>query len=269
MFEPTRGGTRGGAGEFKWSDVSADKDREHYLGHSVNAPTGRWQKNKDVHWYNRDKKQPEDERNAELLKIKEAEKEAMAAALGYGPSKPAGDTSTTGANAIPVAPKPDQNDDEDENNEEKKLSKEERKRLKAERKRLKEERKREERERRAMQAVSSSSRHRNDDDDRDYSRDRHRHSYDRRERSGGRTRSRSASPRRGERESKHRRRDSLGRKRSLTPLDDRPWMSSSKRDGKEDRDYTVEDMERERTRDRRRWEDNLTRQETAREKMRM
>jgi hypothetical protein len=29
MFDgPIRGGTRGGQGEFKWSDVSADKDRE-------------------------------------------------------------------------------------------------------------------------------------------------------------------------------------------------------------------------------------------------
>ena len=28
MFEPVRGGTRGGQAEFKWSDVSADKDRE-------------------------------------------------------------------------------------------------------------------------------------------------------------------------------------------------------------------------------------------------
>lgn len=31
MFEPTRGGTRGGQAEFKWSDVSADKDREVQL----------------------------------------------------------------------------------------------------------------------------------------------------------------------------------------------------------------------------------------------
>ncbi|KAI0686741.1 kinase phosphorylation protein-domain-containing protein [Cytidiella melzeri] len=54
MFEPVRGGTRGGQAEFKWSEVSADKDRENYLGHSINAPTGRWQKNKDVHWYSRD-----------------------------------------------------------------------------------------------------------------------------------------------------------------------------------------------------------------------
>jgi hypothetical protein len=31
MFEPVRGGTRGGQAEFKWSDVSADKDREVLL----------------------------------------------------------------------------------------------------------------------------------------------------------------------------------------------------------------------------------------------
>ena len=101
MYEPIRGGTRGGQAEFKWSDVSADKDREvfsnwslhqvfivhaeatpqHYLGHSINAPTGRWQKNKDVHWYNRDAKQTEDEKQAELRRIKEAEEEAMAQLL--------------------------------------------------------------------------------------------------------------------------------------------------------------------------------------------
>ena len=45
------GGTRGGAAEFKWDDVKSDKYRECYLGHSVKANTGRWQKNKDVLWY--------------------------------------------------------------------------------------------------------------------------------------------------------------------------------------------------------------------------
>jgi hypothetical protein len=79
--EPIRGGTRGGQAEFKWSDVSADKDREHYLGHSINAPTGRWQKNKDVHWYSRDKKDTEDERRAEIRRVKEAEAEALSVAL--------------------------------------------------------------------------------------------------------------------------------------------------------------------------------------------
>ncbi|KAI0644700.1 kinase phosphorylation protein-domain-containing protein [Trametes meyenii] len=75
MFEPTRGGTRGGQAEFKWSDVSQDKDRENYLGHSINAPTGRWQKNKDVHWYQREGKQTDAERAEEIRRIKEAESE--------------------------------------------------------------------------------------------------------------------------------------------------------------------------------------------------
>ncbi|KAF8528388.1 kinase phosphorylation protein-domain-containing protein [Hysterangium stoloniferum] len=87
MFDgPIRGGTRGGQGEFKWSDVSADKDRENYLGHSINAPTGRWQKNKDVHWYNRDMNAGEAERQEEIRKIKEAEAEALSVALGFKPA---------------------------------------------------------------------------------------------------------------------------------------------------------------------------------------
>jgi hypothetical protein len=99
MFEPVRGGTRGGQAEFKWSDVSADKDREvshsatvfvmsqyshcfqNYLGHSINAPTGRWQKNKDVHWYNRDISEDAATRAEEVRKVKEAEAEALSAAL--------------------------------------------------------------------------------------------------------------------------------------------------------------------------------------------
>jgi hypothetical protein len=50
------------------------------LGHSINAPTGRWQKNKDIHWYNRDKG-TDAERDEEIRKVKEAEAEALAAAL--------------------------------------------------------------------------------------------------------------------------------------------------------------------------------------------
>lgn len=30
--------------EFKWDDVKVDKHRENYIGHSVMAPVGRWQK---------------------------------------------------------------------------------------------------------------------------------------------------------------------------------------------------------------------------------
>ena len=55
---------------------------QNYLGHSINAPTGRWQKNKDVHWYNRDKNADEAAQKAEeIRKIKELEAEALSAAL--------------------------------------------------------------------------------------------------------------------------------------------------------------------------------------------
>ena len=37
--------------EFKWDDVKVDKHRENYLGHSVKAPVGRWQKGKYYHAY--------------------------------------------------------------------------------------------------------------------------------------------------------------------------------------------------------------------------
>jgi len=103
MFEPIRGGTRGGQAEFKWSDVSADKDREHYLGHSINAPTGRWQKNKDVHWYNRDSKDGEAERQAEIRRIKEAEEDALAVALGFTPTVRNKDTTGVGSASPQVA----------------------------------------------------------------------------------------------------------------------------------------------------------------------
>ncbi|EMD33840.1 hypothetical protein CERSUDRAFT_126057 [Gelatoporia subvermispora B] len=137
MYEPVRGGTRGGQAEFKWSDVSADKDREHYLGHSINAPTGRWQKNKDVHWYARDKDEDQAARDEEIRRIKEAEAEALAAALGFASgSKPgvpgAPSAPGTGANAIGVAPKPTL--DTDALDPDKAREKEERKRRKAERK---------------------------------------------------------------------------------------------------------------------------------------
>ncbi|KIP04627.1 hypothetical protein PHLGIDRAFT_189139 [Phlebiopsis gigantea 11061_1 CR5-6] len=87
MFEPIRGGTRGGQAEFKWSDVSQDKDRENYLGHSINAPTGRWQKSKDIHWYQREVAEGEEARLEEIRRVKEQEAEALAAML-YVPAPP-------------------------------------------------------------------------------------------------------------------------------------------------------------------------------------
>jgi len=55
--------------------------RQHYLGHSINAPAGRWQKNKDIHWYNRDVKGDDAQRDEEIRKIKELEAQALAAVL--------------------------------------------------------------------------------------------------------------------------------------------------------------------------------------------
>ncbi|BGP55125.1 hypothetical protein JCM8202v2_002720 [Rhodotorula sphaerocarpa] len=105
MFHPTRGGTRGGQGDFKWSDVAADKDREYYLGHSLRAPVGRWQNNKDLTWYDKDGTGPdadqrERERQEELRRLKEAEEDALAQALGFAPT-PRNPSGPTGSNAVP------------------------------------------------------------------------------------------------------------------------------------------------------------------------
>ncbi|XP_002736355.1 uncharacterized protein LOC100370812 [Saccoglossus kowalevskii] len=84
MHHPSRGGVRGGTDQFSWEDVKADKYRENYLGHSVKAPIGRWQKGKDLTWYAKGKKDgPPLTKEEELALIKQAEKDAMMAALGH------------------------------------------------------------------------------------------------------------------------------------------------------------------------------------------
>lgn len=64
--------------------VEQDKDREYYLGHSLNAPVGRWQQGKDLTWYNKDRgdaEEAERQRREELKRIKEAEEDALSQAL--------------------------------------------------------------------------------------------------------------------------------------------------------------------------------------------
>lgn len=76
--------SRGGRAEFSWDAVKDDKDRENYLGHSLMAPVGRWQRNKDLTWYSKaGAGTAEDERREEIRRIKEAEQDALSEALGF------------------------------------------------------------------------------------------------------------------------------------------------------------------------------------------
>ncbi|EEC12019.1 multiple myeloma tumor-associated protein, putative [Ixodes scapularis] len=115
MYHPVRGGSRGGADQFNWDDVKDDKYRENYLGHSLRAPVGRWQKGKDLTWYAKDPKAQGAEaraaaRESELAAAKKAEEEAMLSALGDFSSR--GKRSHEGVQFVsPAPPRPQEDGD--------------------------------------------------------------------------------------------------------------------------------------------------------------
>ena len=78
----------GGRDAFQWADVKESQRRENYLGHSLMAPVGRWQKGRDLSWYAKGDQGADSvdsarqEREEEIRRIKETEQEALARALG-------------------------------------------------------------------------------------------------------------------------------------------------------------------------------------------
>lgn len=106
-----RGGTRGGQAEFTWDQVRADHHRENYLGHSIFAPTGRWQNHKDVNWYNKDTGNDEsaqqaskdaavEKRRQELMNIKMREEEEMNRRLGIKPGQQASGSRSSSSSRV-------------------------------------------------------------------------------------------------------------------------------------------------------------------------
>jgi len=209
----------GGRADFKWEDVKNDAQRENYLGHSLMAPVGRWQQGRDLNWYAKgddDSKAAEAARiKEEKRKLKEAEEDAMLAAMGL--PVPVRDN----ANLTPLGKKAHEADVNDKLEEKIKEEDEEPKAAKREKK-------------------DRSRRHRDDDGER---RRRHRstsHSRDRERRHRHRHRSRSRDRRRdghGDDRRRHRSRSREHHRREDRPERRRERDADEKRSRSRSKDH--------------------------------
>ncbi|EPY52169.1 hmmtag2 [Schizosaccharomyces cryophilus OY26] len=91
----TRGGTRGGQGEFQWDQVKSDKQKGNYLGQSIYAASGRWAQGRDLEWWSKGRttqaepnSNNEEAYKKEILEVKYKEQVMLAETLGLPPPPP-------------------------------------------------------------------------------------------------------------------------------------------------------------------------------------